>query len=196
MPHISTRGVDRLRFGVRARRRAQLKRLALWVWLATLAAGTVGLPGADLGFDLFSSLLQPTRGVSFARLSDGASATRSLEPEGEMVALRTRTPDDRSTPDRSTDPVDKIESVIIKAADEFGLSRDYLISVAMCESSLNPYAVSPAGYYGLFQFGPVTWSEFGYGSIWDPVAQSRTAARMLAEGHHRRWPVCSLVSNH
>ncbi|HEX2241595.1 MAG TPA: transglycosylase SLT domain-containing protein [Actinomycetota bacterium] len=87
-----------------------------------------------------------------------------------------------------------MESIIVGAAEEFGLSPDYLVAVAMCESSLNPYAVSPAGYYGLFQFGPITWSEFGYGSIWDPVAQSRTAARMLADGHHRRWPVCSQVS--
>ncbi len=190
MPLISTRGVDRLRFGVRARRRAQIKRLALWAWLATLAAGTVGLPGADLGLDLLSPWLKSANGVTVARASASPSET-STRRAREFFAVRERAPDKRPAPTPSTE---SIESIIVGAAAEFGLSPDYLVAVAMCESSLNPYAVSPAGYYGLFQFGPVTWSEFGYGSIWDPVAQSRTAARMLADGHHRRWPVCSQVS--
>ncbi len=190
MPLISTRGVDRLRFGVRARRRAQAKRLALWAWLATLAAGTVGLPGADLGLDLFTSGLRSANAMSVTRAAE-ASGVPQIRPERELFAAKRRL---QERPPAPTPSVASVESIIVSAADEFGLSRDYLLAVAMCESSLNPYAVSPAGYYGLFQFGPITWSEFGYGSIWDPVAQSRTAARMLADGHHRRWPVCSQVS--
>lgn len=194
MPLLSSRGVDRLRFGVRARRRAQLKRLALWVWLATLAAGTVGLPGADLGLELFGSLLEPRQGLSVARAGEVRVTNISFQPKAELLSVRVRQSEGSQGSENSTaspTPARPIEEIIIRAAEEFGLSRSYLLDVAMCESSLNPYAFNPAGYYGLFQFGQMTWAEFGYGSIYDPVAQARTAARLLAEGHHRRWPNCS-----
>ena len=84
-----------------------------------------------------------------------------------------------------------IPEIIYAAAAEFGLNRRYLMSVAYCESDLDPLAVNPAGYYGLFQFDQPTWGAFGYGSIWNPVAQSRTAASMLAAGMYERWPNCS-----
>jgi hypothetical protein len=84
-----------------------------------------------------------------------------------------------------------IPEIIYAAATEFGLNRRYLVSVAYCESDLDPLAVNPAGYYGLFQFDQPTWAAFGYGSIWNPIAQSRTAARMLAAGMYERWPNCS-----
>jgi hypothetical protein len=51
--------------------------------------------------------------------------------------------------------------------------------------------VNPAGYYGLFQFSTGTWAGNGYGSIYDPVAQARTAARMIAAGGASRWPNCA-----
>jgi soluble lytic murein transglycosylase-like protein len=81
--------------------------------------------------------------------------------------------------------------IIAQAASEFGLSSSYLIGVAECESGLNPRAYNAAGYYGLFQFDQTTWSAYGYGSIYDPVAQARTAARLLAAGESSRWPNCA-----
>ena len=84
-----------------------------------------------------------------------------------------------------------VSEIIAAAAAEYGIGADYLMSVAWCESSLDPGAVSPAGYYGLFQFDEPTWAAYGYGSIYDPVAQSRTAARMLAAGMSERWPNCA-----
>ncbi len=81
--------------------------------------------------------------------------------------------------------------IIYTAADEFGIDGGYLLSVAECESSLNPGAVSPAGYHGLFQFDEQTWAAYGYGSIYDPVAQARTAAELLAAGEASRWPNCA-----
>jgi hypothetical protein len=65
------------------------------------------------------------------------------------------------------------------------------LSVADCESTLNPTAYNAAGYHGLFQFDQTTWSAYGYGSIYDPVAQSRTAARLIAAGQQSRWPNCA-----
>jgi soluble lytic murein transglycosylase-like protein len=81
--------------------------------------------------------------------------------------------------------------IIYAAAAEFGLEGDYLLSVASCESDLDPGAANPVGYYGLFQFDWQTWAAYGYGSIWDPVAQARTAARLLAAGQSERWPHCA-----
>jgi soluble lytic murein transglycosylase-like protein len=84
-----------------------------------------------------------------------------------------------------------ITEIIYAAAAEFGLSGEYLLSVASCESGLDPQAYNPAGYHGLFQFDQQTWAAYGYGSIYDPVAQARTAARLLAAGQASRWPNCA-----
>jgi soluble lytic murein transglycosylase-like protein len=81
--------------------------------------------------------------------------------------------------------------VIYSAAAEAGLSGGYLLAVANCESGLDPRAYNAAGYYGLFQFDQQTWMSYGYGSIYDPVAQARTAARLLAAGQASRWPNCT-----
>ena len=84
-----------------------------------------------------------------------------------------------------------VTDIIYAAAAEFGLDAGYLVSVASCESGLDPDAVNPAGYHGLFQFDDQTWAAYGYGSIYDPAAQARTAARLLADGHSSRWPNCA-----
>jgi soluble lytic murein transglycosylase-like protein len=108
--------------------------------------------------------------------------------DGNQSQARRSSPNRRSQPAAPTDP---IEGAISSAASEFGIDRDYLRSLAWCESDLDPNAYSSAGYYGLFQFDEKTWSEYGYGSIWDPDAQARTAARLLAMGEHERWPNCA-----
>ena len=84
-----------------------------------------------------------------------------------------------------------VTDIIYAAAAEFGLDGGYLVSVASCESGLDPGAVNPAGYHGLFQFDEQTWGAYGYGSIYDPTAQARTAARLLAAGQSSRWPNCA-----
>ncbi len=88
-------------------------------------------------------------------------------------------------------PAGSITEILYAAAAEFGLDGAYLVSVASCESGLNPNAVNPAGYHGLFQFSESTWAAYGYGSIYDPTAQARTAARMLASGGAGHWPNCA-----
>jgi len=52
-------------------------------------------------------------------------------------------------------------------------------------------AYNAAGYHGLFQFDEQTWAAYGYGDIYDPTAQSRTAARLIAAGESSRWPNCA-----
>ncbi len=175
-------------FGARARRnrrRARVRaRLGLAAWITSvLAAGggavtqVDGPPGSALGeaVSLQSAFMAPVP---------------SPEPGEDATQSGARRSSSNSRP-RPAEPSDPVEGAISSAASEFGVDGDYLRSLAWCESDLDPNARSSAGYYGLFQFDEVTWSEYGYGSIWDPAAQARTAARLLAMGEHDRWPNCA-----
>jgi soluble lytic murein transglycosylase-like protein len=115
---------------------------------------------------------------------------RRAERRRERREERAEEAEAAPTPAPAQEP-QTVSEIIAAAAAEYGIGADYLMSVAWCESSLDPGAVSPAGYYGLFQFDQSTWAAYGYGSIYDPVAQSRTAARMLAAGMSERWPNCA-----
>lgn len=175
-------------FGARARRhrrRARLRaRLGLAAWITSLIAAGGGAvtqveetPGAaQQGAVLLQSAFV------------GPESSPEPGDDGNRSKERRSSPSRRSRP---APPPDPIEDAISSAASEFGVDRNYLRSLAWCESDLDPTAYSSAGYYGLFQFDEVTWAEHGYGSIWDPVAQARTAARLLAMGEDDRWPNCA-----
>jgi LysM repeat protein len=65
--------------------------------------------------------------------------------------------------------------------------------VANCESSGNPRAVNPAGYYGLFQFDLRTWRSVGGSG--NPINASAAeqymrAKRLYAERGASPWPNC------
>ena len=190
--------MERLHFSVRARRRARrqrLKRIALGIWVVALVAG---VPGATAAFDLLDRFAgDPTRDI--ASVAGGLETSESAEAmmKFQRKAFETRpdpTPTPAVEPEVETAPIapeGSVEQTIYAAAAEFGLAGDYLLSVASCESGLDPGATNPAGYHGLFQFDDTTWAAYGYGSIYDPTAQARTAARLLAAGQASRWPNCA-----
>lgn len=193
---------ERLHFGRRARRRARRQRALRVAAFASMAAVAAGLPGSDFPFDTLNRIVgSQTRLVTGVRGVEATeSAMASLKFRRKVFAARpTPTPSD--PPDVLEDPPSAVEDpptygesiteTIAAAAAEFGLSPDYLLSVAQCESNLDPSAVSPAGYYGLFQFDESTWAAYGYGPIYDPIAQARTAARLIAAGQSSRWPNCA-----
>ncbi|MEV8374084.1 transglycosylase family protein [Kribbella sp. NPDC056861] len=65
--------------------------------------------------------------------------------------------------------------------------------VANCESSGNPKAVNPAGYYGLFQFDLQTWRSVG--GTGNPAKASAAEQLMRAKKLYSQrgaspWPVC------
>jgi LysM repeat protein len=65
--------------------------------------------------------------------------------------------------------------------------------VANCESSGNPRAVNPAGYYGLFQFDRQTWrSVGGSGNPAEASAgeQLMRAKKLYSQRGASPWPVC------
>lgn len=185
-------------FGARSRRnrrRARLRaRLGLAAWITSaIAAGGDAVtqvqetPGAALqgAVSLQSAFVAPVSPPEPGPPSSPRSGSREARNQSES---RQSSPKRRP---QKTAPSDPIEAAISSAASEFGIDGDYLRSLAWCESDLDPDAHSSAGYYGLFQFDEKTWSEYGYGSIWDPAAQARTAARLLAMGEDDRWPNCA-----
>lgn len=86
---------------------------------------------------------------------------------------------------------DAIVDIIYAAADRYGQPRADMLRVARCESNLDPYAVNPAGSYGLFQFLPGTWASTPYAAsdMCDPWASANAAGWMWAAGRRGEW-VC------
>lgn len=151
--------------------------------------------------DSAAAMIRFRRKIFEARPAPTPIPTPAPAPESAPAPVVTSTPAPAPTPTPTEAVVESpapaapsggsVTDIIYAAAAEFGLSGDYLLSVASCESGLNPQAQSPAGYHGLFQFDQQTWVAYGYGSIYDPVAQARTAARLLAAGQASRWPNCA-----
>jgi soluble lytic murein transglycosylase-like protein len=186
----------RLSFGARARRRRKIRRLVSWTWIFCMVGMIAGIPGTDLSLDLVNRVFGRKVAAQSAGAFDTTEAAAGMKRFQRGLFRKRPTPSPTFSPSPSMAgspaPIEgTVEDVIFEAAAEFGLSGTYLVSVAECESHLNPHAYNPAGYYGLFQFDDQTWSAYGYGSVYDPVAQARTAARLIAAGQSSRWPNCA-----
>jgi soluble lytic murein transglycosylase-like protein len=157
----------------------------------------IGVPGATAGIDLIQHLIGPPAVHASQGVETSESAAGLLRFRNKVVEARVASPTSEATPAETEEaeaaaPAEgSMEAIITSAAGEFGLDPGYLISVAVCESNLNPSAVNSVGYYGLFQFDQTTWASYGYGSIYDPTAQARTAARLISAGQTSRWPNCA-----
>lgn len=187
-----------LLFGARARRRQRLARirarlgLAAWITSAVAAGGGVVTQAEETPEPVLRGAVSLQSAFVAPVSSPGPGSLSAPGPNPRDAGNRSGA--GRSSPNsrpQANAPSGPIEDALSAAATEFGVNGDYLRSLAWCESDLDPTASSPAGYYGLFQFDEETWSEYGYGSIWDPVAQARTAARLLAIGEDDRWPNCA-----
>jgi hypothetical protein len=191
--------MDNLRFSRRALRRARRQRVKRIAFGLSLLATITGLPGATFALDALERLAPrrppraELRGIEASETI--ASTTRFRR---EVFERRPRPePGSKSNGGRGQEQAaapaagGSIPELIYAAAAEFRIEGGYLLSVASCESGLDPGAVNTVGYYGLFQFDQTTWAAYGYGSIYDPVAQARTAARLLAAGQTSRWPNCA-----
>ena len=197
--------MDNLSFSRRARRRARRQRVKRIAFLLSVLATITGLPGATFALDALERLTstRPTR-VELRGIEASESIASTTRFRREVFERRPRHQPastskaegegDRGAEDAedgAPEPGGSVSEIISSAAAEFGLDGGYLLSVASCESGLDPSAVNAVGYYGLFQFDETTWAAYGYGSIYDPVAQARAAARLLAAGQTSRWPNCA-----
>jgi Transglycosylase-like domain len=161
-----------------------------------LAASSISGRHSGLGVGRSSQILTPpkpkARLLATAAKAAGKSHHHHVHHNKQRPTTQpSPTPTATQTPAPVPAPAGTVSSVIYAAAANAGISGSYLLSVASCESSLNPGAYNSGGYYGLFQFDQQTWSAYGYGSIYDPVAQANTAARLLAAGQSSRWPNCA-----
>jgi hypothetical protein len=83
-----------------------------------------------------------------------------------------------------------IVATVYDAAARHGVSGDWLLNTASCESGLDPWAYNDmTGDCGVFQFNPSTWAEWGGdpGAIWDVWSQADMAAWAFAAGLHSHW---------
>jgi LysM repeat protein len=123
---------------------------------------------------------------------DGVTATAVRQTEKKRVAPKTRTvkktkvhKTQKARPTRSNDrPSTGSGSANLSGA---------WAKVANCESSGNPKAVNPAGYYGLFQFDLRTWRSVGGSG--NPTKASAAeqlmrAKKLYAQRGASPWPVC------
>ncbi|MDB5113126.1 MAG: hypothetical protein JWL78_196 [Chloroflexi bacterium] len=84
--------------------------------------------------------------------------------------------------------LDSVEGIIRAAAARHGVSPDWMVKIARCESGLRPHAFNPVGpYYGIFQFLMSTFRAHGGTDIWDPNQQAEITATMLSHGGARAW---------
>lgn len=91
-----------------------------------------------------------------------------------------------------------VEAIVRKAANKHGISEDYFVRLAMCESTMNPMAVNK-GYYenghpsGLFQhisgYWPSRAEKYGYkgASVFNAEANANVTAAMLKDDLGHLW---------
>jgi len=197
--------LERLNFGSTARRKAGRKRILFRLWVVSMVWTVLGLPAPVAG-DLFARFGHdegPRRVARGIETSESAASMLRFrrgvfEVRPKVTETPTPAPDPTPTPTPTAAPAvavaapaGSVSEIIYAAAAEHGVDGAYLVSIASCESGLNPSATNPAGYYGLFQFSESTWGAYGYGSIFDPVAQARAAASMIAAGMASHWPNCA-----
>jgi LysM repeat protein len=108
-----------------------------------------------------------------------ATAPRKVTPKKKVVTKKTER---KARTSRSED----------RPATSVSMSAAWK-KVAQCESSGNPRAVNPAGYYGLFQFDLQTWRSVGGSG--NPAKASAAeqlmrAKKLYAQRGAQPWPVC------
>lgn len=179
--------------------------------VTTAVIAAIGVPGATFGLGVLSG--QAHEAPHFTAVSAGVETSRSAKG---LMSFRRQVFEARPSPSPSPEPpppppepepeavaaapapappppapAGSVVAIIHAAAARHGVSGDWMVSIAQCESGLNPRAVNPAGYYGLFQFSRSTWAAYGSGDIFDPAAQSEATASMLANGGSGHWPNCA-----
>ena len=184
--------MDNLRFGTtarrKARRRQRIRRLALLGWALSTLGVLVGTPATR------STAIDVLEQIALGSERDGARTEFALTPHTPPGEDHRPSPRARELIEATREAArggNSIVEIIHSAAERYGIDGDYLVSIAECESGLDPRAYNSAGYHGLFQYDAGTWEAYGKGSIWDPAAQARATAMLIADGQASRWPNCA-----
>ena len=110
---------------------------------------------------------------------------RSVAPRPRRVLVGTAAlPDPTPTEDHGTGPWPRVGG---------GAEHKNWAALAHCESSGNPRAVNPAGYYGLYQFNTGTWGTVGGTGLPSEASaaeQTYRAKLLYASRGAQPWPHC------
>jgi hypothetical protein len=130
--------LDRLYFGMRARRRARrarIKRAIVVLWIIAVGAG---VPGASAVFDWTTKAIGgPLQGSQAPGVAAAGALPKKIDDGDSTRPLATPDPIQTTAAAGSS-----TVQLIYDAAAEFGVSGSYLVSIAECESGLNPSARS------------------------------------------------------
>lgn len=90
-----------------------------------------------------------------------------------------------------------VESIIRAAARAHSIDENYFVSIAQCESTMNPNAINYSYYEnghpsGLFQhlsgYYPARAEKYGYSTdVFDVYSNANTTAAMFSEGLSYLW---------
>lgn len=82
-----------------------------------------------------------------------------------------------------------VYDAIAQASRNHGISYDWLVSTASCETggTMSPAADNGAGDHGLFQFKDSTFYTYCTGSPWNAYDAADCAAKMFAMGLCTHW---------
>lgn len=67
------------------------------------------------------------------------------------------------------------------------LQFTHMLSTIKCESDWQIYPKPNHISWGIAQFTPPTWKDFGHGDIMDPLVQLEIMAKMWKAGLQNRW---------
>ncbi len=133
------------------------------------------------------------------------TATPQAEPDPALQEKPTptpkQTPTSKPTPTPTPQPTftsEQIYGFTERFGAQYAVSPDVLRHIALCESGFNQFAKNGA-YWGLYQFGPITWGNYRRLLGEDPDPNLRlnaeeavqTAAYALSLGKSRIWPNCA-----
>lgn len=129
----------------------------------------------------------------------------SVSPTLFVYIVITTTPIPTSTPIPTRTPTptpkiltsDQINDLFARFSNQYSVSRDLLVKIAVCESRLNPNAVNGI-YGGMFQFSTSSWITMrrmmnlpnNPTLRFDPEEAIKTAAFKLSVGGIGAWPNC------
>lgn len=96
-----------------------------------------------------------------------------------------------------TTSTQSVEQIVRAAARKYGIDENYFVSIAMCESTMNPSAVNTTYYEnghpsGIFQhisgYYPARAAKYGYSTdVFDAYSNANTTAAMFADGLQYLW---------
>jgi hypothetical protein len=135
--------------------------------------------------------------IRIAPYAVAESLRRQTPPPATPAPTAVPTPEPTATPRPVThaapppvpaaDP-NSVIGIIQAAAARWGVSGDWMVKIARCESGLRTNAYNPRGpYIGLFQFLQSTFRNNGGQDIYSAYDQSDIAAKMLAHGQAHQW---------